>query len=165
MRNCSRPCSALSREAWTLSASSDLAACSPPTLQVILSFLRAFGQRRQSARRADAVGSGIRGGARVDETAGQYLGENRVRLAATPPSAAVPVARRLFYAVRFRRPAHRPGRNEGDPCGHAQRLGDGRGKRTCTDLAERGAVNGGPDNQHQAVDGGWPRRVNRAQGS
>jgi hypothetical protein len=48
-----------------------------------------------------------------------------------------------FCPVRFRR----SGRNEGDPCGHTRRLGSGR-ERTFTDLAERGAVNGGHDDQH-----------------
>ena len=40
--------------------------------------------------------------------------------------------------MRFLRPAHRSERNEGDPCGHARRLGDGRAKRTCTEAATKG---------------------------
>jgi hypothetical protein len=37
---------------------------------------------------------------------------------------------------------HRLSRTWWSPRWHARRLGDGRSKRTCTDLAERGAVNG-----------------------
>jgi C4-dicarboxylate-specific signal transduction histidine kinase len=40
--------------------------------------------------------------------------------------------------VRFLQPAHRSERNEGDPCGHARRLGDCRAKRTCTEAATKG---------------------------
>src|ERR1700722_18915235 len=80
----------------------------------------------------DAGGSGIRGGARIGETAGRRLGADRVRI------AAIPAARRPFCPVRFRRSAHRSRRNEGDPRGHARRLGYGRAEPTWTDLTESG---------------------------
>jgi hypothetical protein len=115
-------------------------------------------QRWRGAGRADAVGPSVRGGARVDETAGRCLGEDRVRLAASSPSTSAASARRLPCPLRFCRPAYRSKCNEGNPRGYARRLGDGRAKRTCTDLAARGPVNGGHDDQHHAFHDGCGRR-------
>ena len=111
---------------------------------------------------ADAVGSGVHGGAWPDETAGGWPRTGRDRLAATPVTAPVPPPCRLSRPLRRQGPRRDPNAAIVIVAGMLGVSAMAVQNALGADLAARGAVHGGDDDQRHTAHNGSRRNAARA---